>query len=118
MENNMKPANQLLGFKGDPIPEIVQQHADQDHMTPLAWQIHPDKVVIVYQEGPKMTYARNPLPTELRNSDYTIHLNKIQPPASNHSATKAVVAIQASGKNPDPKVIAPTIQKLPVKHKK
>jgi hypothetical protein len=40
------------------IPPIVQELSKQVNMTPIAWCIHPSFVVIVFEEGPKLTFSR------------------------------------------------------------
>lgn len=47
------------------IPPIVLSLALQVNMTPIAWVIHPDRVVIVFEQGPKLTFER----------ELTVHAN-------------------------------------------
>jgi len=42
----------------DKIPAIVVALAAQVKKTPIAWAVKPDTVVIVFQDGPKMTFDR------------------------------------------------------------
>jgi hypothetical protein len=38
------------------IPPIVQILSDRVHMTPIAWCVHVSFVVIVFEQGPKITF--------------------------------------------------------------
>ena len=40
------------------IPSLVQSLADQVHMTPIAWNVTARQVVIVFEQGPKLTFER------------------------------------------------------------
>jgi len=68
-----------------PVPSLVQALADKVKMNPIAWHILPDKVIIIFEQGPKLTFDRDDIEVKVA----------IAPPVK--------------------KVIAPAIQKLPVK---
>jgi hypothetical protein len=40
------------------MPCIVSELGKSVGMTPIAWWEHPDKVVIVFEQGPKLTFMR------------------------------------------------------------
>jgi hypothetical protein len=40
------------------IPALVLALAATQKMTPIAWSIQPEKVVIVFEQGPKITFDR------------------------------------------------------------
>jgi hypothetical protein len=42
----------------DKIPSLVAALAEQVKMTPIAWKEYPDCIVIVFQEGPKISFDR------------------------------------------------------------
>jgi hypothetical protein len=42
----------------DKIPSIVLALAEGVHMTPIAWKEYPGNIVIVFAEGPKISFAR------------------------------------------------------------
>lgn len=42
------------------IPPIVSALAKQVDMTPIAWDVKPDTVTIVFEQGPKLTFQREP----------------------------------------------------------
>jgi hypothetical protein len=69
----------------DRVPDVVQKLADQVKMTPIAWHIYPEKIVIVFEQGPKLSFNRED------------------------------IQIKVVAARPEPKIIAPSIQKLPVK---
>jgi hypothetical protein len=69
----------------DNVPVIVQKLAYGVKMTPIAWHLYPDKIVIVFEQGPKLTFDRDQL------------------------AVKVAIA------KPAPVTIAPAIQKLPAR---
>jgi hypothetical protein len=37
-------------------PSVVQRIGERVGMTPIAWKEHEDRVVIVFEQGPKMTF--------------------------------------------------------------
>ena len=41
------------------VPSIVLELASKVNMIPLAWAVHPDKVVIVFEHGQKMIFDRD-----------------------------------------------------------
>ncbi len=68
-----------------PVPALVQSLSDKVNMNPIAWHILPDKVIIIFEQGPKLTFGRD---------DFQVKVMEAKP---------------------EPKIIAPKIQKLPVK---
>jgi hypothetical protein len=76
------------------IPLDVLAIADKMKMTPIAWNIHPSFIVIVFEQGPKMIFHRDVDPVE------------------------AILSIPAHLQDESPVLIAPEIQRLPVKHRK
>jgi hypothetical protein len=62
-------------------PTLILELAKKVNMTPIAWKEYPDRVVIVFQEGQKLTFDRLPekpaLPAPVRQ------------PASRRSRPKA-----------------------------
>jgi hypothetical protein len=40
------------------VPAIVVALAAKVNMTPIAWKEYPDRVVIVFEQGPKITFER------------------------------------------------------------
>ena len=50
----------------DCLPCIVKKLGESVGMTPLDWTEYPDRIVIVFVEGPKLTFTREPetLPTQ------------------------------------------------------
>lgn len=57
-----------------PVPSSVRALAQSVGMTPLDWAEHPDRIVIVFVEGPKMTF-----PLE----QVTPHIQRVKEPESN-----------------------------------
>ncbi|MCJ7584880.1 MAG: hypothetical protein MUO30_08955 [Anaerolineales bacterium] len=41
------------------VPAVVAALAEKVKMTPIAWKITPDEVVIVFEQGPLMTFNRD-----------------------------------------------------------
>jgi hypothetical protein len=77
--------------KADRMPLVVKALGEQVHMTPLAWWVHSDRVVIVFVEGPKKTF---PLPlstgkrdTEILDTEHTPIIHN-DPPAGPVTRTK------------------------------
>lgn len=60
------------------IPPAVQALAQQVGLTPLDWAIHPDQIVIVFVEGPKMTFQGE----TTEKPTITKHVIKSAPPAA------------------------------------
>lgn len=42
----------------EPIPALVVQLAQQSKGNPIAWNVKPDVVVIVFEDGRKLTFDR------------------------------------------------------------
>ncbi len=54
-----QPVNNPLALAAQPkIPSIVMSLAEKVGMTPVAWNIQPDHVTIVFQQGPKLRFER------------------------------------------------------------
>jgi hypothetical protein len=53
----------------DKIPAIVVALAAQVGKNPIAWSVHPKTVVIVFQDGPKLTFDREASPRDRLPSD-------------------------------------------------
>lgn len=88
--------------KQEKIPLDVLAIADKVHMTPIAWNIHPSFVVIVFEQGPKITFKRDPSPL---NAEHVVPM-----------------VLRDLGEMPEgqrgSKPIAPAIQKFPVRRQK
>ena len=51
----------------DEVPAIVAELAKQVNGKPIAWNIKPDAVVIVFEDGRKLTFdADKPMPEEVK----------------------------------------------------
>jgi hypothetical protein len=108
----------------DPTPAIVAALADQVHMTPISWRVKSESVVIVFEQGPKLTFDRVQMLAahHARQAD--------QPPARHPDDTnrrdesqdkkvkKAEVTPVIHDDTPAAKIIAPAVQKLPVRTRK
>ena len=115
-ESPMKKRLDMEGsiFKKDKVPAIVQALADKVKMIPIAWNVHPSSVVIVFKEGPKITFDR-----EAQDEVSHLHLPQVQV----LRATLAPASNAGERGNPDEftplldrkKVEAPGLQKLPVR---
>ncbi len=54
-----KPVNDpVIKAAQSKIPSIVMSLADKVSMTPIAWNIQPDHVTIVFEQGPKLRFER------------------------------------------------------------
>ncbi len=98
----------------DQIPSLVQALADKVHLHPIAWCIHPSFVVIVFEEGPKLTFDRTEVLADFPTKDYTTVIYDAPKPTDNLEAfpfSKAIEDIPIIHNPPS----LPALQKLPVK---
>jgi hypothetical protein len=70
-------------------------------MTPRAWRIEPDYVVICYVEGPKIRYERD------FSSEYAVYEGGVR---RLERASNEFVPVKHN-----PRIISPPLQKLPVR---
>jgi hypothetical protein len=57
----MVDTSPAIGQLPDPVPSLVAKLAEQVHMTPIAWHLFPEMVIIVFREGQKLTFDRKEL---------------------------------------------------------
>jgi hypothetical protein len=85
------------------IPLVVLALAEKVKMTPIAWNVKSDQVIIVFEQGPKICFERE-------------EMLEVYPKTGKQEVNKAVEEFYDKYKPEliiNPKPIAPAIQKLP-----
>jgi hypothetical protein len=70
------------------IPSIVRALAEQVKMTPIAWNVKPETVVIVFEQGQKLTFERVAEPALEPRTRRTITVNKPKNPQPKNGPVK------------------------------
>jgi hypothetical protein len=62
------PASRKQADMAEKIPAIVLALGKKVKMTPIAWQEHLDRIIIVFEQGPKIVFDRET--EEVLSPDY------------------------------------------------
>ena len=95
------------------VPTLIAYFAAQVKMTPIAWHIEPAYVVIVFEQGPKMRFERQPV----RGGVVVVPLATNHDPPVRHEASKKEPPVMSPVMHPVLPV-AEEVKKLPALYKK
>ena len=84
-----------------PVPLLILTLSEKVKMTPLAWKITPESIVIIFEQGPKMVFERKDW-EEVENP-------KLQPP---EAITKKVGARFVPPNGSKPVIRRPIVKKI------
>ena len=48
------------------MPAAVKALGERVKMTPISWAEYKDRIVIIFEQGPKLTFEREPEPVEIQ----------------------------------------------------